>query len=324
MFGINKKIYCLLFIQFLYSVILKRILITDIILKKYAECYMLNKIVAILVLLAGSVSSAVAEPITKVESLNEISTDYPEKTIIFFNITDTLINSSQMLGSKGWRKFVKNVAPEVHDKLTLFLAYQVPVVSAEPITSRFIKELEAKGYAVCGLTGRERNIWYNTPAEAIDILTINQLASVGIYFDVETFEATYPTLASDFEYYEGVFFANTEAKGDYLRKILHTIAQTSEMPTKIICIDDKLSQIESLVSVLKEFDVDYQGYWYCGTDEKAKKFHPMVTNIQLEKLLFQDLIITDEEAELIVQSMSEVNAALYFKDLISLSDIGSQ
>lgn len=282
----------------------------------------------LLTLFLFSTSAAVVAPVTetnkivKIASIQEIQTSYPKKTIIFFDLDDTLFDSPYMLGSKAWRKYISQVTKDSkknwHDIFSLFVARNLKVTPIEPATNQLINELQRQGYGVCGLTARERQIWYDTPTQGIDVLTIKQLDIAGIHFDGEAFKKMYPGLAQDPEFYEGVFFADTDSKGEYLRKILER-SSPSERPKKIVFIDDKLSQVESVASALKQLHIDYECYWYYATDEKAKKFNPLIANIQLYYLWQTNgcEVLSDQEAEKIAQQSPEKDPEYYLKAILN-------
>ncbi len=253
-------------------------------------------------LLSATPTTQTSHSIIKIDSINELSSDHPKETIFLFDIDDTLIDFPYMLGSKAWRKYITQVTKEAdknwHDILSLFLAQKHPMITVEPATAHLVKDLQAQGYAVCGLTARERNLWYATLTEGIDLLTIKQLESVDIQFGNGIFETLYPDLAQDSEYYHGVFFANTDTKGEYLIKILKA---ASIRPKKIVFVDDKLGQVESVASALTELQIDHECYWYCATDDKAAKFNSFIANIQLYYFWISSgqEMLSDDEAEMI-------------------------
>lgn len=254
--------------------------------------------------------------IVKIQSMNELPIIYPQETIVFFDIDDTLFDSPYMLGSKSWRRYIvqatKGLDKNWHDILTLYLVNNLKVAAVEPVTAQVVLDLQAQGYGVSGLTARERNMWYTTPTIGVDAFTIEQLDAANIHFDNEAFQNAYPGLAQDKEYYAGVFFADTDLKGDYLRKIFANIS-SAERPKKIVFVDDKLNQNESVSSVLRELKIDHECYWYCATDAKAAKFSPLIANIQLYHLLASKQILSDQEAEVLAQEYPERDAAYYLQ-----------
>ncbi|MDP1879485.1 MAG: DUF2608 domain-containing protein [Parachlamydiaceae bacterium] len=280
-----------------------------------------------LVLSAVSPLSA-AEPVQfhPIESLKEINTSQPDKTIFFLDLDDTVFDFPLMLGSKAWRRYIVGATKKIdpsqnwHDKLTFLLAKHLPLHTVEEMTSSFVNELQEKGYVVCGLTSRERNQWYNTSQEGVDELTINQLKSVNIDFNNNSLENNYPFLAFDSEYHDATFFADTSLKGDYLIKIFKAGDQI-HFPKKAIFIDDKDSQVTSVINALNELGIENEGYYYKATEEKAKSFDPWVANIQLYYFVTSNYstIYTDEEAASIKEAQSHLDANYYLEETLKFA-----
>lgn len=261
--------------------------------------------------------------IAQIQKINEISSAYSKNTLIFFDIDDTLFDSPYLLGSRGWRRYIveatKNTGKNWHDIFSYFIAQNVPSVAIEGSTVQLVKELQTQGIGVCALTARERKVWYSTPTEGVDLLTSNQLKAAGFEFDQNAHKRLYPDLVDNPEYFGGIFFADTELKGEYLKKIL---GKASQKPTKIIFVDDKIIQVESVASALKELGIDHECYWYCATDDKAKKFNPLISNIQLYHLWISkgQKIISDKEAEEIAKAYPEKDADYYLRETLMFKD----
>lgn len=268
-----------------------------------------------------SVSSNPDVRIVKIESLNQIADSEPAQTIYFFDIDDTLFDSPHMLGSKAWRKYIVAATKDDptenwHDIFSLFIARNHPLETVEALTSQFVQELQMKGCGVFGLTARERKKWYDTPMSDIDLLTVNQLESVGISFNNESQDEAYPYLTNDLEYFKGIFFADVEPKGGYLLKLFK---EAPQLPEKVIFIDDKQSQVESVAAALDQLGINYECYWYTATDNKASKFDPLIANIQLYYFWISgsQKVISDEEATSIAKQYPERNAEYYLQSLLS-------
>lgn len=259
---------------------------------------------------------------TRIESILEMPIDHPEETLILFDIDDTLIDSSNMLGSKAWRKYISQATADAalnwHDLFSLYIAENSPIVPVESMTTKIVKDLQAKGYVVCGLTSRERNKWYDLEVEGIDLLTISQLKSVDIQFDDDLLKQKYLLFSQNSEYFEGVFFANLEPKGEYLRFLWNSL-EASELPKKVLFIDDKLSQVESVASTLNDLQIDHECYWYCATEKKP--FSALIANIQLYYLLLSDGcdVLSDQEAAKIAMEDSSQTADYYLHNILSLA-----
>lgn len=242
---------------------------------------------AMLTLSPVSLTASTNSHVITIESLSDLSDralHQPKQTLFIVDIDDTLIDHPEMLGSKAWRKYIieatQKIDPKVnwHDIFSYYLARHYPVQTVEKGTSQFVKNLQESGYVVCGLTSRERNLWYDMPQKGVDALTANQLRSVGIDLDTHQLEDVYPNLSKDTEYSQGIFFANIEPKGHYLSHLLKCAPQR---PQKVIFIDDKESQVESVANALSQLSIPHECYLYTASNEKCKSFNPLIANIQL-------------------------------------------
>ena len=150
----------------------------------------------------------------------------------------------------------------------------------------------------------------------IDLLTTSQLESVGISFNNEFLAEAYPYLTANLEYFKGIFFADIEPKGEYL---LRLFKDTSQLPKKVIFIDDKQSQVESVATALYQLGISYEYYWYTATYDKASKFDPLIANIQLYYFWVSGgkKVISDEEAASIAEQYPERNAEYYLLSLLN-------
>lgn len=257
--------------------------------------------------------------IIRIESLDQIIKSQPTQTLYFIDIDDTLFDSPTLLGSKAWRKYIteatKDYTENWHDIFSLFIAQNHPLETVEEITSRFVKELQMKGYAVFALTARERMKWYDTPMADIDLLTFNQLESLGICFDHESLEQAYPCLIHQSEYFKGIFFADKEPKGEYLLQLFKDIPQ---LPEKVILIDDKQSQVESVSKALMQLGIDHECYWYAATDKKASQFDPLIANIQLYHFWISGgkKVLSDRQAAEVAEQYPDRDADYYLHSLL--------
>ena len=261
--------------------------------------------------------------IKSIESLSEIPTYHEEQTLFLFDLDDTVFDFPCMVGSKEWRKYIvketqKNATNyNFHDIFSYFLTKKHPVVTVESITSQFIRKLQENGHIVCGLTARERNKWYDSDEDGVDKLTLSQLTSVNVFFDHEKLKNTYPSLSLESEYYKGTFFADIEPKGGYVLKIFKNAAT---VPKKVIFIDDKFPQVESVAKALSELGIQNECYHYKAIEKKAKLFSPLIANIQLYYFCKSNgqKILSDEEAKLIAEKEPNNAANHYFQAALEL------
>lgn len=258
----------------------------------------------------------------KIHSLSEMYKDQPKGTLYFFDIDDTLIDFPFMLGSKAWRTyFLKATENEYntywHDRISLLLTREYPIIPIEKITVNLIHELQHQGYPVYGLTARERAIWYTTPTANVDELTASQLKSISIDFSKQPKE-TFKLDESNPEYYKGILFADIEPKGNYLIKLFKDLK-----PVKVIFVDDKESQCLSVAEALGQLKIPYECYWYVATNEKALSFDPLIANIQLQAFLESQgqKRLSDEEAKVIAKQNPDKKAEDYLLSILKIETL---
>lgn len=260
--------------------------------------------------------------VVEIQSLSEVQISQPDKTLFLLDLDDTLFDFPYMLGSKSWRSYIRLATNEIdnsrnwHDILSYILTKNYPVKTVEPMTSEFVKNLQEKGYVVCGFTSRERKLWYDMPQEGVDSMTTDQLNSVGVNFNNKSLENTYPYLALESEYFSGTFFCNIEPKGNFLT---HLFKDTPEVPPKVIFIDDKLSQVESVTNALTTLGIPHESYCYLATNAKANTFNPLIANIQLYHFLKSNEILSDDEAALFAKKNPSQDANFYLMEVLEIA-----
>lgn len=243
-------------------------------------------------------SLKISQKIIKIDTIDQLPLTQPEGTLFLFDLDDTLIDSPHMVGSRAWRQYMRAAVGKYwHDRLSLFLLEHIAVDTVEKTTAEIIKLLQIQGYPVCGFTARERHFWFDIPAH-MDEITTQQLASVGIQFDSDNVVRAYPALTQTPEYYEGIIFSNVVEKGSYLASLLQSFPASSLLPNKVIFIDDKKYQIESVAAALEESGIDYECYLYRATDKKDSAFDPLIANIQLYHIWLSQghTVLTDHQA----------------------------
>ena len=264
--------------------------------------------------------------VSKIASLAQISINQPEHTLWLFDIDDTVFDSATMLGSKAWRRYISKAAKEIdpsanwHDKISYDLAKKHPLkaVESDPDaeytnrtkTSAYIKKVQEKGYPVGGFTSRERKRWYDTEEEGVDALTTNQLKSVEVDFNNKCMENQYPYLALESEYFQGTFFSDEDIKGDYVAKVF---GKNPQFKGKVIFIDDKDTQAESVAKALVNLNIEHECYVYTATEEKGKEFKPLIANIELYYFYAENRCLSDAEAAGIAAQNPDKDERYYLK-----------
>lgn len=284
-----------------------------------------NLTVGALLTTALSFGEIVTTHTAEIDSLVQIPLSHPIETLVFYDIDDTLIDSKGMVGSQAWRRYIVKAMEKIdtsrnwHDIFSYELAKRYPVAPVENITLSFVAEMQQKGYVVCGLTARERTKWYDMETQGVDQVTSKQLTDAKIYLNSGELEKSYFDLSQDSEYFEGIFFADTELKGEYLERLF---SQTKKLPKKVIFVDDKAKHVESVAKVLTKLGIPHECYTYLAINQKAKQFNPLIANIELYHFYLSGQIISDEEAAEVAKANPDRNAESYLKEIVGIAKLG--
>lgn len=275
----------------------------------------------ILVLLA--LFSGVEAKIIPTNQISDIERHIDAETLIFFNLTEVILDTPMMLGSQGWRKYVRQrVEASIHDALTLYIAKRVPYRLPEIETQKLIRKLQKNKAYVFALTARGRHEWYSTQVEGIDRLTESFLAQVGVDFSLSPLPSIWQDIDTQFGNYflHGIFYTtNSLDKGEFLTSLLLAGEEVAIPKFKVLLVDDKLPSLEEVESALKRLEVPFTGFHYTRTQQLHPYFDPAIANIQLECLLVMNTLLTDEEALIFGLSYyPDLEPESYFKSLIEL------
>ncbi len=233
---------------------------------------------------------------TRFEDLLEVAD--PE-TLVLIDMDDTLTDSTVSLGSSPWRHFLrKHFKSDIHDYYVYIIAKRVPVKTVEQSTPAVIQKLQEKNILTLCLTARGKTLWYSTPIDDIEKLTKQQLTSVNINLAHKSIPEYFAEVPA---YSEGILFSAGQAKGKFLKDLLQKL---NYFPKRVILIDDKREELLSVEKTLEEMDIPFLGLWYRAVENNRKEFNPHISNVQLEKLLSENMLLSDEEANHYPSSLS--------------------
>lgn len=278
----------------------------------------------LIAILLISVTPFVQAEVITIKKIEEMSQSVEKDTLVLFNIAEVLLDSQVSLGTSPWRKYVKKLAPNwkdnpgvnVHDQLTLFSAKYVPHRSVEPLTPQLIKKWQQDGIVVMALTSRGKSEWYDTEIEGVDVLTENLLKKAGIDFTLTQLPPGFDSLDSSFDltYGRGILYATHGSKEELIQAILEA---TNYHPKKIVFVDDKKESLDNVDVAMKALGIPFTGYWYRRTAEDHRDFNPMIAHIQLETLLIHGKLLTDQEAQQILNAMKPTDPDQYLIDILN-------
>lgn len=220
-----------------------------------------------------------------------------EETLVVSDINETLIQSSQSLGSDRWASYmVKKMMSEQGISRREALHRFVPswhkilrvtnVTPVEPKTAGVIYLLQKKGIRIVGLTARYIEMAFTTH---------DQLLSVGIDFSKNTIYPFDCEIEGGFaaKFIDGIIFNGLKNdKGEILVRFFNRIGCR---PKKVIYIDDKLSNIQSVQAAIEKENIPFLGIHY--TSSKESPFDLMIANEQWKRF---GKVLSDEEASTLI------------------------
>lgn len=214
--------------------------------------------------------------------LNEIDGD----TLILFDIDQTLIDSTLIVGGLSWGQYMKQWIDsnmpnsQLYGLITYWIAHQVTVKAVERSIPTIVKDLQSH-HVVLGLTARGETNWNYASVPNVDRLTDEQLRSVDICLSHPTNLDGVPGVLN------GVIYTSQNPKGPFLRKILERIPA----PKKIVFVDDNIQHLRSVAEALSDTDdTVFIGCHYTHSENAAAPLDPAVGLVQLAKLLIDDSI----------------------------------
>lgn len=287
--------------------------------------------ISTLATLSFMLTTANAE-IIETKHVADILPSVEENTLVLFNIAEVLTDSEISLGSSPWRQYLRSKKAtlpnrpncSVHDALTWLVFNQVPHRPVEPNTPGLIKELQQDGIAVAAFTSRGKSEWYTTNVQGVDTITESVLASLDINFINSSLPFVFIQVeGSSFlaHYRNGIFYSDHMEKGDFLKQLLQ---DSGHLPKNVVFVDDKLDSLKSVEAALNELNIPFQGFWYTRTKENYKNFSPMVAHVQLDVLIKEGKIVSDHEAQMIIdRQYPDVNPDVFFFELLEHIDFSS-
>lgn len=243
-------------------------------------------------------SASQAEKI-EIKKMESILPKIEQDTLVIFDIDNTILEPTQMLGSDQWYgyrlKFHLDAGLSTDKAIDIALSewikvqLKTPVQAVEKSTPKIIKNLQKKNITVMALTAR--------PIE-LQKATELQLRSVGVDLrgsqvlgarDVDV-EGEHPSLFK----HGSLFVGPKNNKGEVLVKFLE---QINYHPQRIVFIDDKEKHILNVGDALKELKLSYIGFRYGATDKYVADFDKITANTQHRHFEKTGEFLSDEAAK---------------------------
>lgn len=259
--------------------------------------------------------------IIEATSVDEMRSHVEEGTLVLLGMTDTLTDSSLSLGSKPWRQYIRrqlrplqdiDEAGNLHDQWTYHVSTKVPLKPVQNEFVEWIDQMQQNNIPVFCLTGRGRDVWYASIVQEVDQLTEYQLKKININFEKTKVPAELQKADSKY-FYHGIFYSDPFTKGEFVDKVLQ---ETGYKPPKVVVVDDKWDQLQSIQQKMTEAGIPFVGILYQRAEKDRKDFKPIVSILQLESLLENGFPLSEAEAAEKAEKMENPSADELFKKLV--------
>lgn len=209
--------------------------------------------------------------------------------LVIFDIDDTLLSASQMLGSNAWYDWQSELAEDspcssnrVGDRLAvqgaLFAVGGMQLTQAD--AAQIVSTLQTSNVRVMALTARGKE--FRLP-------TFREMRRNGLDFR-ETAPGPKRGYALDFmpetakravRYEDGVLFVAGQDKGQMLADLLN---RTDYSPRVVVAVDDSLGNLEAMQTALESMAIDYSLFHFRRIKNNAAPLDEHMLTDQWRKL----------------------------------------
>lgn len=276
------------------------------------------KFLSILLLLAQCFSNIANAEIVRapdIKVIEKLLSEIDADTLVIFDVADVLLTSKDQIlkaQNKKYKKKLKSNLGQSMSKSEAQVLYSIinkerkngPV---DPKMPHLISNLQSKGVKVLGLTncftGKLGNI------ESLEDWRLDELKRAKYDFEKSwelTESKTFENLESSNKealppvFKKGVIFASRVPKGKVLEVFLD---YTKFKPKKIIFVDNKMKNIESVQSFANAHNISFIGIEYTAViDAKVKPLNKKRADFQFETLKKEKKWLSDDEADKAIES----------------------
>jgi len=239
--------------------------------------------------------TATAE-IHEIKSMKEITSYITPQTLLVFDLDNTVVEPVQTLGSDQWFEYMvqgfeksgltKDVAVQKSIIFWNEIAHHTKIRPVEAITPFIIRQAQAAGIPVLGLTAR-----HATSAGE----TERQLASIGVNFKLRPVYSL-PLPGSNLEsafYRNGIMYVGpTLTKGAALAQLFN---QLRLRPGRVVFVDDKVKHTQTVDASLTALGIENHEFRYGAADARVSSFNSKIADFQLVTFLNYGVIVSDEK-----------------------------
>lgn len=229
----------------------------------------------------------------------DIIPEIDEETLVLFDIDDTTMVSTHMLGSSPWwNYFMAKIAGEKFDQSSKQYWYSVvnhvmQNIPQRPVDNRIpeiIRSLQNRGITVWGLTGRYKK----APFDAhFGCTTHSQLSAIHVDFSRSSIPEGCDLALKPQQFAHGTIFTDFKLKGPVLMDFL---GQTGFRPAKVVMVEDLEYHLESIQKELTDAGIENVCFHYTHANSSTAPFDPLIANIQLKALVEENRLLSDDEA----------------------------
>ena len=218
----------------------------------------------------------------RIMDIHEHSTN--ERTLVLFDLDQTVFEVTGTVHEHWFSHMCAHARAIGHDNesalkevLPLYhkaMSQAPAVIPAEHNTAIVIKQLQAQGIPVMGLTARGAELTTSTQ---------KQLSSIGIDFkntSLASHSISFPLAKDTAKLEHGILFCGNNSKGDALKALLDAVAYK---PTKIVFVDDKEHHLKSVMNMAHSAGIDFVGIRYSCLDAKMHAYVLDATSKELLK-----------------------------------------
>jgi hypothetical protein len=265
--------------------------------------------IKILLINIGFISVVIAEPSSQIHEINKISeiNKYVDsKTMVLFDIDNTILTAEQSLGSDQWFDYYvnknlsegkdKNTAVNVALNEWRHIHKYTKVKPLERDTKEVIHSVQAKTPYVYVLSAR---------SGATYKMSRDELTSIGISFN-NNMNSKIPSLqlyeTVDSIYKNGLILAGitpNSGKGGALKEFIKKSGINIKNFNKIIFIDDKKHNVDDVATASADLGLSFIGLRYSAADVDVKNFTGDIANKQLSFLQRCGKLISDTFANVL-------------------------
>lgn len=240
--------------------------------------------------------------VKELASLNDLDRSALKGALVVMDIDNTLIRQNQMIGTHQWGDDMREIAikrgmpekeaREYQHRLFSEIQPLTRVLPVESSTKEFLDFLDTEQIPNFALTARPK---YMTQA------TLRQIKTLNHDFAKSFPEQNDPHLMDAF-LKNGVIFSGDKPKGELLLEIINN---SKVRPTKIVFIDDKQYNVDSIEKSLAGSGIVLESYRYGAADPIVAAYDPKVADVEYSFFKEFNHLLTDQEAEDIMGDIHE-------------------